>query len=279
MAATDALRHYVKRHSTVQGADALYLDDEFDKISQSIKILNDTLKTVSLATIPLTQIAGIVTGTFLGNISGSTQSPVALTATQVTAALNVATTLLNGLVPAPGSVAGKFLGDDLTWHTVSLSGLLVASNNLSDLTNTTTARSNLGISTVGHTGAYADVTGTPTLGTAAALNVGTAVNNVVQMATGPKLPAVDGSALTNLNAQPILTTSTLPVGACALCLYNAGVSTVANGATTAGTTVFLFTWDNSGPNPAQGAVQTGTWKNISGNTLHSGDAGLFVRTV
>ena len=36
------------------------------------------------------------------------------------------------------------------------------------------------------------------LGTAAALNAGTAVGNLVQMITGPKLPAVDGSLLTNL---------------------------------------------------------------------------------
>jgi len=34
------------------------------------------------------------------------------------------------------------------------------------------ARANLGISTVGHTGAYSDLTGKPTLGTMAAQNVG-----------------------------------------------------------------------------------------------------------
>lgn len=38
----------------------------------------------------------------------------------------------------------------------------------------------------------------PTLGTAAALNVGTSVDNVVQLTTGGKLPALDGSLLTNL---------------------------------------------------------------------------------
>ncbi len=44
------------------------------------------------------------------------------------------------------------------------------SANLSDLTDKTSARTNLGIATVGNTGAYADLTGKPTLGTAAALN-------------------------------------------------------------------------------------------------------------
>lgn len=43
------------------------------------------------------------------------------------------------------------------------------------------------------------------LGTAAVLDAGTSVNNLVQMATGPKLPAVDGSALTNLTGANIIT--------------------------------------------------------------------------
>ena len=46
--------------------------------------------------------------------------------------------------------------------------------------------------------AYADITGTPTLGTAAAEDVGTSANNVVQLDGTAKLPAVDGSQLINL---------------------------------------------------------------------------------
>ena len=49
-------------------------------------------------------------------------------------------------------------------------------------------------------GAYASLSGKPTLGTAAALSVGTSVGNVVQVQTGGKLPALDGSALTGLPA-------------------------------------------------------------------------------
>ncbi|NDF43444.1 MAG: hypothetical protein EB137_02490 [Actinobacteria bacterium] len=63
----------------------------------------------------------------------------------------------------------------------SLSGALLVANNLSDLTNTTTARSNLG------------------LGSAATLNVGTSANNIVQLTAAAKLPAVDGSLLTSLS--------------------------------------------------------------------------------
>ena len=65
---------------------------------------------------------------------------------------------------------------------VSASGLLVAANNLSDLTNTTTARTNLG------------------LGTAATFNVGTSANNVVQLSASSLLPAVNGSQLTGLTS-------------------------------------------------------------------------------
>ena len=59
-------------------------------------------------------------------------------------------------------------------------------------------RTALGISTVGNTGAYSDLSGKPTLGTAAALDVGTTANKVVQMDGTGKLPAIDGSQLTNL---------------------------------------------------------------------------------
>jgi hypothetical protein len=62
----------------------------------------------------------------------------------------------------------------------------------SDLSGTPT------LATVATTGAYSDLSGTPTLGTAAALDVGTSANNVVQLDGSARLPAVDGSQLTNL---------------------------------------------------------------------------------
>ncbi|MDB4526306.1 hypothetical protein N9180_01820, partial [Akkermansiaceae bacterium] len=55
-----------------------------------------------------------------------------------------------------------------------------------------------GLATVASTGAYSDLSGTPTLGTAAALDVGTGASNVVQLDGTGKLPAIDGSQLTNL---------------------------------------------------------------------------------
>jgi hypothetical protein len=56
------------------------------------------------------------------------------------------------------------------------------------------------LATVATTGAYGDLSGTPTLGTAAALDVGTGANNVVQLDGSGALPAVDGSALTGISA-------------------------------------------------------------------------------
>src|SRR5210317_211537 len=50
--------------------------------------------------------------------------------------------------------------------------------------------------------AYSEVTGTPTLGTAAAEDVGTSAGNVVQLDGSARLPAVDGSQLTNLPGSP-----------------------------------------------------------------------------
>ena len=55
-----------------------------------------------------------------------------------------------------------------------------------------------GLSTVATSGAYSDVTGTPTLGTAAALDVGTGANNIPQLDSSGNLPAINGSALTGI---------------------------------------------------------------------------------
>ena len=72
------------------------------------------------------------------------------------------------------------------------------SANLSDLADASIARTNLSLALVAHSGSYGDLSSTPALGTAAALDVGTTANKVVQLDAAAKLPALDGSQLTNL---------------------------------------------------------------------------------
>ena len=90
------------------------------------------------------------------------------------------------------SVAGRT--GAVTLSTADISGLATVASTgaYSDLSGTPT------LATVATTGAYSDLSGTPTLGTAAALDVGTSASNVVQLDGTGKLPAVDGSQLTNL---------------------------------------------------------------------------------
>jgi len=108
------------------------------------------------------------------------------------------------------SVAGRT--GAVTLSTADISGLATVASTgaYSDLTGaptlatvaTTGAYSDLSgtpsLATVATTGAYSDLTGTPTLGTAAAEDVGTLAGNVVQLDGSARLPAVDGSQLTNL---------------------------------------------------------------------------------
>lgn len=63
----------------------------------------------------------------------------------------------------------------------------------------TDARGDARYSQLGHGHAYGDLTGKPTLGTAAALDVGTTAGKVVQLDGAGKLPAVDGSQLTGIS--------------------------------------------------------------------------------
>src|SRR5210317_91888 len=94
------------------------------------------------------------------------------------------------------SVAGRT--GAVTLSTADISGLATVASTgaYSDLTGAPT------LATVATTGAYSDLSGTPTLGTASAEDVGTSAGNVVQLDGSARLPAVDGSQLTNLPGSP-----------------------------------------------------------------------------
>lgn len=59
---------------------------------------------------------------------------------------------------------------------------------------------NLGLAVVAVTGNYGDLAGRPTLGTAAALDVGPGANKLVQLDSSGRYPALDGSQISNVNA-------------------------------------------------------------------------------
>jgi hypothetical protein len=61
------------------------------------------------------EFAVIPNGTVLGNLSGSPGAPTALTETQVTSLINVATDSLSGALPALSGVATQFLDGVGTW--------------------------------------------------------------------------------------------------------------------------------------------------------------------
>jgi hypothetical protein len=101
--------------------------------------------------------------------------------------------------PTNYTSAGNGIADHLGGIDTEL-GLKADSSSLATVATTGAASDLTGLATVATSGAYSDLSGSPTLGTAAALDVGTSANNVVQLDGSAKLPAVDGSALTNLSA-------------------------------------------------------------------------------
>ena len=114
------------------------------------------------------------------------------------AALDVGTSA-NNVVQLDGSARLPAVdGSQLT----NLPSGATSLNGLSDVTITGASTGEVlrynGATWVDATLAYSDLSGTPTLGTAAALDVGTSANNVVQLDGSARLPAVDGSQLTNL---------------------------------------------------------------------------------
>ena len=131
---------------------------------------------------------------------------------------------------ANANVDGHFSGIDTkfgtlgTASTAASTDFLQVTNNLSDLNNATTARTNLGLGTAATsastdflqvTNNLSDLNNATTartnlgLGTAATQNVGTTANSVVQLDGTAKLPAVDGSQLTNLPSAPVTSVNAL----------------------------------------------------------------------
>jgi len=96
-------------------------------------------------------------------------------------------------------------GANLDWLAANLS---TAGRALIDDADAAAQRATLGLASVAASGSYNDLIDKPVLGSAAALNVGTAANQIVQLDASAKLPAVDGSQLTNIPVGKVQTDGT-----------------------------------------------------------------------
>jgi len=111
---------------------------------------NSTLTTLSSLSLPFSQLSGqatlaqlpsIGTLTILGNITGGTATPTALSETQVTSMIQVFTSSLSGAVSASGGGTANFLRADGTWASPGASS--GANQTLSNLTSPTAINQDL----------------------------------------------------------------------------------------------------------------------------------------
>lgn len=114
-------------------------------------------------------------------------------------ARDLADFISSGTTPSGILADGAIAVSEITGVTVSateINRLTGVSSDVQTQINTKAATASL--HAVATSGAYSDVTGTPTLGTASALDVGTGANNIPQLDSSGKLGAIDGSALTGI---------------------------------------------------------------------------------
>jgi len=140
------------------------------------------------------------------------------------------------------------------------------------------------------------VSGNPTLSlptslsitTAGAFTTGTielgAASDTTLSRVSAGVIAVEGvtvltTAAVGVSAAPIPSTSAMPVGFCGIMEYT-NATNVPNGSTTSGANIKTPTWNDSSFQVGNGAVQSGTWKNVSGNDqdANSYNLGYWLRT-
>ena len=212
--------------SDISALDARVTTNEGDistLTSSSVTSVNNITPVSGNVTLTASNITGLSTVATTGAYSDLSGTPTLATVATTgaytdlsgtptlgtAAALDVGTSA-NNVVQLNGSAQLPAIdGSNLTGITTDVSSASVG--DLSDVTITSaasgdaliyngTAWVDTALATVATTGAYSDLSGTPTLGTAAALDVGTSANNVVQLNGSAQLPAIDGSNLTGITA-------------------------------------------------------------------------------
>src|SRR6056300_697307 len=162
---------------------------------------SDLTGTPTLATVATTGAYSDLSGTpTLGTASAEDVGTLAGNVVQLNGSAQLPAVDGSQLINLPSapvtSVAGKTGAVTLVAGDISGLATVATTGAYSDLSGTPT------LATVATTGAYSDLSGTPTLGTASAEDVGTSAGNVVQLDGSARLPAVDGSQLTNLPGSP-----------------------------------------------------------------------------
>lgn len=94
------------------GSGATVADSDYGDVTVSG---SGTVWTIDTAAVTNAKLAAMATHTLKGNNTGGSSAPLDLTAAQVTAILNVFSSVLQGLVPASGGGTANFLRADGTW--------------------------------------------------------------------------------------------------------------------------------------------------------------------